>query len=237
MTKRKYCYEFTKYRQYKCCICGRTMHEPTPHICNGQYRKHNLEFYNKIMENQITIQKENVLNAYNQASEEQKALLENMFGKDMFQTKDIKERVKTFDDAVEILGNDNQAVIDYYAIADKTCTKDILAYAKLRVITEALNEGWKPTFIKDERSYFPWFQRYTKEQYNELDDKKKRYCVLRSSNCGDLYYSYNFVFCFAYFDASFSSTGCGSQLAFKTKELAEYCGKQFIDIWADYLFA
>ena len=44
MTKRKYCNEFTEHRQYKCCECGRTMHEPTPHICNGQYRKHKLHF-------------------------------------------------------------------------------------------------------------------------------------------------------------------------------------------------
>ena len=44
MTKRKYCYEYTEYRQYKCCECGRTMHEPTSHYCNGQYRKYNLKF-------------------------------------------------------------------------------------------------------------------------------------------------------------------------------------------------
>lgn len=44
MSKRKHCYEYTEHRQYKCCECGRTMHKPTPHICNGQYRKHNLKF-------------------------------------------------------------------------------------------------------------------------------------------------------------------------------------------------
>lgn len=42
------------------------------------------------------IRKENILNAYNQATEEQKVLLENIFGKDMFHPKNIKERVKTF---------------------------------------------------------------------------------------------------------------------------------------------
>ena len=47
MTKRKYHYEFTEYRQYKCCLCGRTMHKPTPHNCNGQYRKYKLNFLNK----------------------------------------------------------------------------------------------------------------------------------------------------------------------------------------------
>lgn len=44
MSKKKYHYEFTEYRQYKCCLCGRTMHEPTPHVCNGQYIKHKLIF-------------------------------------------------------------------------------------------------------------------------------------------------------------------------------------------------
>lgn len=47
MTKRKYSHEFSEYRQYKCCECGRTMHEPTPHVCNGQYRKYNLNFLKK----------------------------------------------------------------------------------------------------------------------------------------------------------------------------------------------
>ena len=51
MTKKKYCYEYTEYRQYKCCLCGRTMHKPTPHICNGQYRKHNLKFTKEDMNN------------------------------------------------------------------------------------------------------------------------------------------------------------------------------------------
>lgn len=112
------------------------------------------------MEDKITIQKENILNAYKQASKEQKILLENIFGKDVFHPKDIKDRVKTFEDAVSILGNDNQAVIDYYVIAYKTCTKDIIAFEKLRVIAETLNEGWKPTFKKDEYRYYPLFYIY-----------------------------------------------------------------------------
>ena len=189
------------------------------------------------MNNQVTINKENILNAYNQASGEQKALLENMFGKDMFQPQDIKERVKTFDDAVAILGNDNQAVIDYYAIADKTCIEDILAFAKLRVIAEALNEGWKPKFDGDECRYYPWFYIYTKEEYEKLDEDEKKECRVvgrsnSSSNAGG-----GLVCAFASYASSFSASVYGSRLAFKTRELGEYCGKQFIDIWEKFLFA
>ena len=189
------------------------------------------------MEDKITIQKENILKAYNQASGEQKALLENIFGKDMFHLQDIKERIKTFDDAVAILGNDNQAVIDYYAIADKTCTEDILAFAKLRVIAEALNEGWKPKFDGDECRYYPWVYIYTKKEYDELDEDEKKECrvVGRSSNNSDA--NGVLVYALAYYASSDSYSYYGSRLAFKTRELAEYCGKQFIDIWERFLFA
>ena len=188
------------------------------------------------MEEKISIQKENVLNAYKHASEEQKALLENMFGKDMFQPQDIKERVKTFDDAVAILGNDNQAVIDYYAIADKTCTEDILAFAKLRVIAEALNEGWKPKFDGDECRYYPWLYIYTKEEYEELDEEEKKACRVVGRSHDDMYESGTVVCSYKGVWQLLSGTFSSSRLVFKTRELAEYCEKQFIDIWSDYLF-
>lgn len=97
----------------------------------------------------------------------------------MLNTNDITERVKTFEDAVAALGSDNQLVIDYYAIADKTCARDILAFAKLRVIAEALNEGWRPKFDGKESRYYPWFYLYTKEEYDNLN-KKKRMNVVSS---------------------------------------------------------
>lgn len=189
------------------------------------------------MNNQVTISKENILNAYNQASGEQKALLENMFGKDMFQPQDIKERVKTFDDAVAILGNDNQAVIDYYAIADKTCTEDILAFAKLRVIAEALNEGWKPKFDGDECRYYPWFYIYTKEEYEKLDEDEKKECRVVGRSYNNSLANGGLVCAYASHASSNSNSYGGSRLAFKTRELGEYCGKQFIDIWEKFLFA
>ena len=180
------------------------------------------------MKEKISIQREKLLNAYHQATEEQKALLEDMFGKEVFIPEDIRERVKTFDDAVIILGNDNQAVIDYFAISDNNCSDDILAYAKLRVITEALNEGWKPKFDGDEYRYYPWFYIYTKEEYEKLNEDEKKKCrVVGRSNSS----------AYAHHASSYLSTRSGSQIAFKTRELAEYCGKQFIDIWVDYLFA
>ena len=195
------------------------------------------------MEDKITIQKENILKAYKQASKEQKILLENIFGKDVFRLKDIKDRVKTFEDAVSILGNDNQAVIDYYVIADKTCTEDILAFGKLKVIAEALNEGWKPTFKKDEYRYYPLFYIRTKEEYDKLNEnERKLYYVYNNinihSNFGYAVANTNII---ANADSDVTSsrlfTNRNSQLAFKTRELAIYAGKQFIDIWVNFIFS
>lgn len=191
------------------------------------------------MKDKVSIKKEYVLNAYNHASEEQKALLESMFGKDMFQPKNIMERVKTFEDACEVLGEDHQYVKAYrewMRIYYAEC-KDMTAFLKLRIICSALNEGWKPKFDGDECRYYLWFYAYTKEEYEKLnkDEKKKCRVVSRSSNYaianGGVIYSY------AYGSSSVSHTVICSRLVFKTRELAEYCEKRFIDIWEDYLFA
>lgn len=189
------------------------------------------------MSNNITIKKENVLNAYDKATSAQKELLENLFGREMFQPKDITERVKAFADAVAILGNDNQAVIDYYAISDKTCTEDILAFAKLRVIAEALNEGWKPTFRKGEDRYYPWFYTYSKSEFDKLEMYERKRCRAVGRGGFSAHADYGLVCAYAVSASSLSYSDFGSRLAFKTKELAAYCGEQFIDIWADFLFA
>lgn len=188
------------------------------------------------MDKELKISAENALAAYNNTDANGRELLEHLFGKEIF-AQDIKDKVKTFDDAVAILGNDNQAVIDYYAIADKTCTEDILAFAKLRVIAEALNEGWKPKFDGDECRYYPWFYIYSKKEYEELDEDEKKECRVVGRSVSNANASGGVVYAYAYHASSHSSSNSGSRLAFKTRELAEYCGKQFIDIWEKFLFA
>ena len=184
------------------------------------------------MEETISIQKNNVLTAYEHASEEQKALLENMFGKDMFKQKDIIERVKTFEDAVAILGDKHILVKEYWNVVNHTIvlTKNLIAYLQLRIICEALNEGWKPKFDGEEYRHQPGFWIYTKKDYEELDEDEKKDFRVVCRSYGNAYADMRV-------QASLSGAVCSSRLVFKTRELAEYCEKQFIDIWADYLFA
>lgn len=150
----------------------------------------------------------------------------------------VTERIKTFEDACNALGDEHPLVTQYRLTAaaykGDPMTEDFIAYLKLRIIVAALNEGWEPKFEKGEYRYFPWFYLYTKEQYDELDDEEKGRCVLRS---GDSASSFSgFVGCDAVHDASGSYTNYGSRLAFRTRELAAYAGRQFIEEWADFMF-
>lgn len=168
----------------------------------------------------------NIKAAYETATESEKTLLATMFpdlSLGQTEEKPVTERIKTFEDAVHALGESHPFVVEWRM--DDNLSPDLEAYLKLRIICAALNEGWKPKFNRDEYRYFPWFRIYTKEEYEELDeDEKKEFRMVNQVS----YASSDFVYADMY-------TSIGFRLALKTKELAEYCGNQFIDIWADYL--
>lgn len=195
----------------------------------------------RVMAEKITIQKDDVMNAYKQASREERILLERIF-KEMFPPKDITERIKTFEDACNELGEDNVLVQAYRTAEFNTSgnqndVTDVVAYLKLRIIAAALNEGWKPTFDSDECRYYPWFYIYTKEEYDELDEDEKKECRVVGRSYNSSHAGGGPVCAYASYASSDSCSRYSSRLALKTRELAEYCGKQFIDIWADFLFS
>ena len=192
--------------------------------------------------NNIEIKKETVFSAYKSANREQKELLEHMFGSDMFKQLDIRNRIKTFDDALvelheRIDNGDNHAkmLVDEYEYNNhNTVSCDLLAYCKLRIIAEALNEGWRPEFTQNERRWYPYFRLCTKEEFdNNTYDSPSR-VIGRGGNYASAYYG--LVYANADYASSYASTSVGSRLAFKNNELAEYAGQQFIDVYADYYF-
>ena len=192
------------------------------------------------MNKELKISAENALAAYNNTDANGRKLLKHLFGKEIF-AQDIKERIKTFMDAYCELGNEHPFVKSYEMYVNTASGEedDVIAYLKLRIITAALNDGWKPTFDVKEHRYYPWFYIYTKKKYEELDEDKKKECrVVSWSNVSAYAYAFGGV---VYADADSASSVSrafgGSRLAFKTRELAEYCGKQFIDIWEKFLFA
>jgi hypothetical protein len=186
----------------------------------------------------LNINKENVLNAYGSATDEQKAMLEIIFGKDTFKSKDITERIKTFEDACKELGSDHPLVLAYQNTNLRDAevandNKDIIAYMKLRIIVAALNEGWEPQFIPGEYRWFPYFVLYTKDEIDEMDEKTRARVIYRSVYNAFAHGGVSFAS--ANIDSASVPANIGSRLAFKTDDLAEYAGKQFIEIYADFM--
>ena len=156
----------------------------------------------------------------------------------------ITERVKTFENACNILGENHPCVIAYNAFehdvmaaVDAKGIADVAAYLKLRIIAAALNEGWKPEFTENEYRWYPWFYLYTQEEIDEMtEERKKEISLLLWGGA-----AYGGLFCglgFACSRNAFSVANVyyGSRLAVKSEELAKYFGRQFIEIWADYCF-
>ena len=95
--------------------------------------------------------------------------------------KDVRKRIKTFEDACHEIGIDAEAWNrDKISLG---LEPDVLAFLKLRIIVKALNEGWEPRFTEDECRYYPWFILYTGEEYNKLDEEEKSRVVYRSYRC------------------------------------------------------
>ena len=152
---------------------------------------------------------------------------------------DVTERIKTFADACRELGSDHPFVKAYDGYVSHIHQHDmndydLVAYLQLRIITAALNEGWEPQFTKGERRWYFWYDLITKEQYDKLSAEDKSRVVGR----GGYYANANggLVFSSAVHASSYSRTGHGSRLAFKSEKLAAYAGRQFAEIYADFCF-
>ena len=151
----------------------------------------------------------------------------------------VMERIKTFEDAVVELSNramngdkDAGKLLDEWKINSHVGSKDLQAYLKLSIITYALNEGWKPQYTNGERRWYFWYELINKEQYDKLSDVAKNRVVGRGGNNANAYCGVSYA------NAGYNTAGVyassGSRLVFKSKELAEYAGKQFIEIYEDW---
>ena len=174
-----------------------------------------------------------ILTNYPQISKEQvECEMKKVFGEDVFKPADIRDRIKTFEDAKRELGNDHPLVKEWN-LGDNL-SADLEAYLKLRIIVAALNEGWKPKFTTDEWRYYPYFYLVTNDEIEKMDDDERSRVVLRSHSSAGA--SGGIVSALAYDDSSHAAASSGSRLAFKNRDLAIYAGQQFIDIYAEYCF-
>lgn len=102
----------------------------------------------------LQISRANAQKAFDQADKKGKGLLSDLFGADVFNKK-ITDRVKSFEDACQVLGMNPSCLFHGGE------TKDEEAYIKLKTIARALNEGWTPDWTdSNEAKYWPYFDSY-----------------------------------------------------------------------------
>ena len=151
----------------------------------------------------------------------------------------VTERIKTFEDACNELGEENVLVqayrtAEFNTSGNQSDVSDVVAYLKLRVIAEALNEGWKPQFTHDETRYYPWFYFCTQEEIDKMDEEKKKKLWLFGGNSHDGA-ACGLASAHSYAALESSGANVSARLAVKSEALATYFGQQFIDIWSDYV--
>jgi len=155
------------------------------------------------MDSQLKVNKTNVLRAWRETDKDGKLLLENLYGKEVFQNQDVRKRIKTFEDALAETG---KPPVPSFSDVPEDMKAYFIAQYKMSVIAEALNEGWIPNWDNDnERKWRVWF-------------------VMSPST---------FAIDASDYDYSYALAGSSSRLCFKSEVLAAYCAKQFLDIWKD----
>lgn len=85
---------------------------------------------------------------------------------------------------------------------------DEIGYRFIKLLAKSLNEGWLPDWDNsNEYKYFPWFYMQNGSPGFRVDG----------------------------FGTWSANSATGSRLCFKTRELAEYAGKQFVDVYKKFM--
>ena len=147
---------------------------------------------------------------------------------------DITDKIKTFDDACKAIGLAGPEALPellqekYAAIVPS----HIKAQLKLEIITLALNEGWQHIPDGKHWAYWPWFCLYTAGEIADMGKKgAEERAMINATDVSEVFSGLGFA------DSSrawsISAAYFGSRLAYKSRELARYSGKQFIELWKE----
>ena len=126
--------------------------------------------------------KEQVLEAYNNADDNGKKLLIDLYGAENFLIK-ITDRVLGYVSATNVLGIKIKTLEQFEELYDKDDARRQFARYKLTVMAKALNENWKPDFENESQyKYYNWM--YNKKNGLVLDfSYTYDDCVIGSDLC------------------------------------------------------
>lgn len=122
----------------------------------------------------------------------------------------ITDQVKTMADVYRLKGVTEEQVIPFKNPVEEY-QKGANAAVKLFLLAEVLNEGWKPDWDDDDEwKYYPYFW-------------------MESEAGGGSGFSYDDCDCVG------SASTVGSRLVFRTEDLAIYAGRQFEEVYREFM--
>ncbi len=97
--------------------------------------------------------------------------------------------------------------IDPDAVCSDVDTSDEVAYKMLKIIIQAINQEWTADWSNtNQRKWYPWFN-----------------------------LSSGFGFDVSFYDFDGSNSNVGSRLCFESEEKSNYAGKQFLEIYRQFM--
>ena len=195
--------------------------------------------------NEITINKDKLAEVYQNASAETKEALKALFGHESNfiskpkPTLDDYTTIRSYEDACEALGaepifNEPNPTMNLYGV-EYEVPPHIIALMKLETINCALwGRTWNPEPDADcsKRFYFPVFALYTKSEIDNMDEDERGGLLSAIASVGA---NAGFGCLNTLGRSSVAYAHYGFRLFLETNEKALYFGKQFIELWAEYL--
>lgn len=205
---------------------------------------------NELKLNNMEVDNDKVIAAFRLAkTDETKKVLVDLFGKSINKPNlDDYRTIKTYEDACKVLNIeplffDNDPFIgeldedcEDYGLKKADLPAHIIALIKLETIARALwgkNFEPKPDAKGTAIYYYPWFVLYTKKEIENMDDDDKG-ALLSAFAVNSAYAGFGCLSAFAV-NGAHAHAYIGFRLCQETEEKALYFGKQFVELWADYL--
>lgn len=195
--------------------------------------------------NEITINKDKLAEVYQNASAETKEALKALFGHESNfiskpkPTLDDYTTIRSYEDACEALGEEPlpyepNPIMTLYGI-DYEVPPHIIALMKLETISRALwGRTWNPEPDADglKLFYYPVFALYTQQEIENMNEDERGGVLSAGASDGA---PAGFGFLSTYSRSSNATAHAGFRLCQETREKALYFGKQFLELWAEYL--
>lgn len=174
-------------------------------------------------------------------TEEMKNVLKALFCKDEEGKPNLDDytTIKTYEDACEALSvepifNEPNPIMNLYGV-EYEVEPHIIALMKLETISRALwGKDWmpEPDASGSKLFYYPVFALYTKSEIDNMDEDERGGLLSASANDGA---TAGFGYLYTNYRSSGASAYAGFRLCQETREKALYFGKQFLELWAEYL--